>query len=204
MTTVNQMPAQTKSKSSWLKVLAKVFGIVLILLIVSGLIAQRMSDGPTQFIPGGKLRSGVLVTEPDIDWSLIDVTFVELQLVKPMGSRTTGTMLYEGQLYIPCDLGFMWRRFSGAQSMILHGIWIFKRWHKDALIDGRVVLRIDGKRYERQAVKVTDPVLLDALRLQLEEQAVEYFGGPLPDAQTNPEDIWFFRMDPRPASKIND
>ncbi len=52
---------------------------------------------------------------------------------------------------------------------------------------------------KRQAVLVTDSELQARLRAQLEQMAVEYFGGPLPDVQTDPGDIWFFRMDPRPA-----
>lgn len=180
--------------------LAKITGVLIILLIAAGLIAQRMSDGPSAFIPGGPLRAGTLVTESNINW-LIELGenpgSIELQLMDPPTSRITGVMLHKGQLYVPCDLGFMWRRFSGTQRWILHAIWIFKTWHEDALRDGRVVMRIDGKRYERQAVRVTDPVLLARLRSQLEAMAVEYFGGPLPDVQTDPEDIWFFRLDPR-------
>ncbi len=111
--------------------------------------------------------------DPDVDWSFASGQEIELQLVEPLGSRTTGVMVHKGQLYVPCDLGFMWRRFSGPTRWMLHLIWVFKRWHEDALRDGRVVLRIDGKRYERQAVRVTDPDLLAALRLQLEEMARE-------------------------------
>ena len=83
---------------------------------------------------------------------------------------------------------------------MLHTIIVFKHWHEDDLLDGRVVLRIAGKRYERQAVRVTDPELLATLRLKLEKLAEHFSGGPLPDVQTDPNDIWFFRMDPRPAA----
>ena len=179
-------------------------GIVLVALVAvlvgTGLVAQRMSDGPIAFIQGGQLRAGTLVSEPVADWSFASGREIELQLVDPLGSRTTGVMVHEGQLYVPCDLGFIWRRFSGSTRWILHGIWMFKRWHEDALRDGRVVLRIDGKRYERQAVRVTDPELLATLRSQLEKMAEESLSGPLPDVQTDPNDIWFFRMDPRPAA----
>ena len=108
-------------------------------------------------------------------------------------------MVHAGQLYVPCDLGFMWGRFSGSRRWILNLIFVFKRWHEDALRDGRVVLRIEGKRYERQAVRVTDPDLLAMLRLQLEEMAEQWVSpDPLGEAPTSgPKDIWFFRMDPR-------
>ncbi len=189
-------------------------GIALVALVAvlfgTGLIAQRMSDGPIGFIQGGQLRTGTLVTESNIDWSIVlgeelndgQMEPIELQLVEPLGSRTTGIMVNGGQLYVPCDLGFMWGRFSGSRRWILHLIYVFKRWHEDALRDGRVVLRIAGKRYERQALRVTDPELLATLRLQLEEMAEQWVSpDPLGEAPTDgPRDIWFFRMDPRPPT----
>ena len=196
MTAINPVSMPGPRKKTWRRTLLKICGLAVVAIIVTGLTSQRLSDGPTQFLPGGKLRSGPLVVEPSIDWTLIKNPYIELQLVEPMGSRMTGAMVYDGELYVPCDLGFMWRRFSGRQRWISQLIWTFKHWHKDALIDGRVVLRVDGKRYERQAVRVTDPVLLSALRLQLEQMAEKYLG-KLPDVQTNPDDIWFFRMEAR-------
>ncbi len=194
----DQTHAQSRTK---LGTVAKTAGVVTILLIGTGLVAQRMSDGPTGPIPGGLLRTGTLVSEPDVDWSFANGQMIELQLVEPLGSRTTGVMVPEGQLYVPCDLGFMWGRFSGRTRWMLHLIYVFKRWHEDAQRDGRVVLRIAGKRYERQAVRVTDLELLATLRLQLEEMAEQWVSpAPLGEAPTDgPKDIWFFRMDPRPA-----
>ncbi len=176
--------------------------LVLIGLIGAGLIAQRLSDGPRGPIPGGKLRTGTLVFEPVTNWSFASGQEIELQLVEPLWSRITGAMVHEGALYVPCDLGFMWGRFSGGTRWMLHLIYVFKRWHQDALLDGRVVLRIAGNRYERQAVRVTDPELQATLRTQLEEMAREWIApAPLGEAPTDgPRDIWFFRMDPRPAA----
>lgn len=202
-------------KRRWFGHAAKALGVLVLVLIGSALVAQRLSDGPlTAIIPGGPLRAGALVSEADIDWpkvlgdkgSCVDgvcapMEPIELQLVEPPTSRYTGIMVRESQLYVPCDLGFMWGRFSGSQRRVLHLIYLFKRWHEDALRDGRVVLRIDGKRYERQAVRVTDPELLAALRLQLEEMARQWVSPePLAGAPTDgPSDIWFFRIEPRPA-----
>jgi hypothetical protein len=72
-----------------------------------------------------------------------------------------------------------------------------KHWNHDAERDGRAVLRIGDLRYERQAVRVTDPELLAALRAETLERASRFFGKPLLDVPTDPEAIWFFRMDPR-------
>lgn len=186
---------------------AKALGILILLVIGSTLVAQRLSDGPlNDIIPGGPLQAGALVSEADIDWASVigdpdEMAPIELQLVEPPSSRWVGIMLHEGQICVPCDLGFMWGRFSGSQRRVLHLIYLFKRWHEDAVSDGRAVLRIDGKRYERQAVRVTDPELLAALRLQLEEMARQWVAPePLAAAPAEgPKDIWFFRMDPRPA-----
>lgn len=95
------MKDQTQAHKSRTKLgtVAKTAGVVTILLIGTGPVAQRMSDGPTGPIPGGLLRTGTLVSEPDVDWSFANGQMIELQLVEPLGSRTTGVMVHEGQLY---------------------------------------------------------------------------------------------------------
>ena len=120
-----------------------------------------------------------------------------------MGSRTTGVMVHEGELYVACDLGFLWARLTGRRRWILNTIYLFKGWHENAMRDGRVVLRIAGKRYERQAVRVTDPDVLDQLRRRSEEAVANWVSPePLAEAPIEaPNDIWFFRMDPRTDSQ---
>ncbi len=186
----------------WLGIVLVALVAVLVAALVGTGVVARFSDGPIGPFPGGPLSTGTLVSEPEVDWSFANGREIELQLVEPPGSRTTGIMLHEGQLYVPCDLGFMWGRFSGSRRWILHLIYVFKRWHEDAVRDGRVVLRIAGKRYPRQAVRVTDPELLARLRLQLEEMARQWVSPePLGEAPTDgPKDIWFFRMDLRPPT----
>src|SRR5882672_8339557 len=85
--------------------------LVIVSLIGTVLVAQRIADGPIGPLGGGPLRAGTLVTDPNVDWSFLDGgKEVELQLVEPPRSRITGSLVYDGQLYIPCDLGFFWRR----------------------------------------------------------------------------------------------
>jgi hypothetical protein len=75
---------------------------------------------------------------------------------------------------------------------------VFKTWHLDAVKDGRALIRLDGKIYKTQFMKVEDENLKDRLKVELETLANEYFGGNLGPAPTSgPSDIWFFRMDPR-------
>ncbi len=172
---------------------------VLVLLVAAVFVAARFSDGPLGPIAGGSLRSGELVTESAVDWNAVGAREVELELVATGRSRLTGSFVHDGQLYIPCDLGFMWRRIPSAGfRAVARVLWTVKHWHEDALRDGRVVLRIAGKRYERQAVRVTDPALLAALRSIMEEKAATYLKVKLSDAPADPDAIWFFRIDPRP------
>ena len=84
-------------------------------------------------------------------------------------------MVHEGQLYIPC----------GYPNFRL-----LKQWPHEALRDGRSLLRIEGKRYERQAVRVEDSQQLVVLTEKLRQKY------PLGEGY-DPDKLWFFRMDPR-------
>lgn len=190
---------QTTGRSK-LKTAAIVLAVTAIIGTIVFKVVQQQSDGPlNDMIPGGALRSGALVTEPVDDWQFANGKTIELQLEAPLKSRYTGLMVHNGELYVPCDLGYMWGRFSGMSRHMLHLIYIFKRWHEDALVDGRVLFRIDDKRYARNAVLVTDPSLVTALKAQLEDMAREWVApdtlGPPPTS--GPRDIWFFRLDRR-------
>ena len=187
-----------------------VIGTALVLLVIAGYFGARGSDGPIGPIPGGPLTSGELVTEARVDWlaateGLIESQpqpyFVEFELEESATSRTTGILLLDGEIYIPCDLGFGWARFSGLRRWILHGIYLVKSWHERASLDGRAVLRMGGTRYARQAVRVTDPERVEALRRKLEALTEQWVAPePLaPRPTEGPRDVWFFRLDPRPV-----
>jgi hypothetical protein len=181
-------------------------GIVLVGLLGVLYVAHKLSDGPMGPIAGGPLRSGALVTEASPNW--VDVLAqqnpgqgIELELVATGESRTVGAFAHDGQLYVPCDLGFLWKRTPNAGMRAMGGlIYSLKHWNQDAVRDGRAVLRIAGKRYERQAVRVTDPEMLAALRTHTEEAVQRFFGAPLLPGPADPDAIWFFRMDPRASS----
>ena len=53
------------------------------------------------------------------------------------------------------------------------------------------LLRVDGRRYERQAVRVTEPGLFATLSTIVAEKY-----GLSPETEPEPDDVWFFRMDP--------
>lgn len=193
------------TQRSRFRTIAWILLIVTIVATIAFKVAQQQSDGPlNDMIPGGALRSGDLVTDPIADWQFAHGKTIELQLEAPLKSRYTGLVTYNNQLYVPCDLGYMWGRFSGMTRHMLHLIYIFKRWHEDALDNGRVMFRLDDKRYARQAVLVTDPDTVNALKVQLEELAREWVApdelGPPPTS--GPRDIWFFRLDPRAPQSL--
>jgi len=147
---------------------------------IAGVIAlfARIMDGPIGPFPGGPLQAGELVTGPDPDWSFAaQVPSIELQVnpAHPL-SRTVWVLVDQGELFVP----------AGMASR--------KNWPSQAMVDGRVVVRVDGKRYERQATRVTDPVRLDALRSALGRKY-----GVTPRADGS-DDTWFFRLGPRDST----
>jgi hypothetical protein len=141
-------------------------------------LAARFSDGPIAILPGGALESGELVSETGIDWGFAtDIREIEFQLLDPPRSRVVWIIVHEGELYIPC--GFI-------------DVPGWKQWPHEAEKDGRSVLRIDGKRYERNAERVTDPALV----AELMRLAAEKYGYGDPDSAGD-GGVWFFRMEPR-------
>ena len=137
----------------------------------------RITDGPIGPFPGGPLASGELVTGPDPDWTFAaEIPSIELQVnpADPL-TRTVWVLVDQGELFVPAGLASR------------------KNWPSQAVADGRVVIRVDGKRYERQASRVTDPVRIDALRSALGRK---YGMTPGPDGS---DDTWFFRLAPRPT-----
>ncbi len=140
-------------------------------------VAARFSDGPIGPFPGGPLVAGELVGEAVPDWSFAKHTgSIELE-VDPQSprSRTVWLAVVGGVLYVPCG-------FPESKS-----------WPHQALRDGRVVLRIDGRRYERQALRESDPELLRLLGAELARK----YGVGDAEAAVAGRDVWFFRMDPR-------
>ena len=184
---------------TWLKYIVICLAVVIIVVVIGVLTTQRFSDGPIEFLQGGPFTSGELVDESVSDWSFGVGQSSEFELVGFGTSRVAGYIMHGGVAYMTCDLGFMWNRFEGQQRMILNLIYIFKHWHKDAVEDGRALLRIDGKIYKANFVKVEDPELNAMLRSVLEDLGREYIApaelGPPPIEE--PNDVWFFRMDPR-------
>ncbi len=163
-----------------LRLLRVIAWLLLGLAGIAAIIAlfARITDGPIGPFPGGPLASGELVTGPDPDWSFAaEIPSIELQVnpAHPL-TRTVWVLVDQGELFVPAGLASR------------------KTWPSQAVADGRVVIRVDGKRYERQASRVTDAVRIDALRSALGRK---YGVTPSSDGS---DDTWFFRLAPRPTT----
>lgn len=176
-----------------LKIVLQIIGLLVLLLaatIVTLKLDNQDADGPSVLFPGGELVSGELHTGPEPDWRFTDDLFtIELQLEDPVSSRRTFVMESDGKLYVP----------SGYMRSFLGRIW--KEWAFQADAgDGLAVARIDGVRYERKLVRVTDPEIIDGVARKLAEK---YAGGATPDAvaaitrSVADGDTWIFEMAPR-------
>jgi hypothetical protein len=170
-----------------MRILLRILGIVIAvpLVAIAGLaVAARFHDGPIAIFAGGPFESGELVSGPEPDWSFVrEVREVEFQLVEPPRSRTTWILEHEGKAYIPC--GYMtswWGR-------------LWKQWPHEAARDPRVVLRIDGKRYERRLLRIeTGPVVAPLLA----ELGRKYVGGrEVPMDAVTSGNLWLYELAPR-------
>jgi hypothetical protein len=164
-----------------LKWFARIAGII-VLLGIALVLAARFGDGPSGPLTGGPLRAGELITS-DPDWTFArDIMEMELQLVDPPRSRTVWLQVHDQKLYV----------VSGYMNSTLGKIW--KKWPAQAIDDGRAVIRIDGKRYERQLVRILDDQpLLAAISAEVERK----YGAPLRAEMAASGDAWFFALEPR-------
>ena len=165
-----------------LKWLGGVIGFVLLALLVI-VFAARFGDGPTAILPGGPLEAGELEEGPEPDWSFArDVPEMEFELVEPGRSRTIWLEVYDKKLYV----------VSGYMNSAVGKLW--KQWPAQAEKDGRAVVRIQGKRYERQLVRIHDdrPVL-EGIAAEVNRK----YGAALTADMAATGDVWFFALEPR-------
>ena len=155
------------------------------LALAALILGARFADGPIAIIAGGPFRSGEWVADPEPDWSFArDILEVELQLLEPARSRTTWILEHEGRISIP----------SGYMKTPLGRLW--KQWPVEAEKDGRAILRIGDRLYERQLVRIEAGPLLAPLTAELGRK---YLGGPgrvAPEAVTSGS-LWLFELAPR-------
>ncbi len=171
-----------------MRILRWVAGVIggLVLLVAVLVMGARLGDGPMAIIPGGPLEAGELVGGPEPDWTFArDIPEMEFQLVEPPRSRTIWLEVHDKKLYV----------VSGYMNTTIGKLW--KQWPAHALQDGRAVIRIDGKRYERQLVRILDdrPVL-EAIAAEVNRK----YGAPLTADMAASGDVWFFALQPRSSA----
>ena len=156
---------------------------VVVLALAFLVFGARFADGPIAIIPGGPLEAGELVSGLEPDWSFArDIPEMELQLVDPPQSRTIWLLVYDKKLYA----------VSGYMNSTVGKFW--KHLPIQAETDGRAVIRIDGKRYERQLVRILDDrVVLEGIAGEVNRK----YGAALSADMAASADSWFFALEPR-------
>ena len=170
-----------------LKILGGLIGLLL-LFVVGTFVVARFHDGPMDggfaIVSGGPFASGEMHTGAEPDWSFLkDYPTVEFQLLDPERSRTTFVMEHGNRIFIP----------SGYMNSLLGKLW--KHWPMEAEQDGRAILRVDGRLYERQLVRITEGEILDGVLSELGRKYGE--GEPAPLSMVTSNDLWIFELAPR-------
>ena len=162
-----------------------VVGCLLLIPVTAVLTAaakQRFADGPNRVFSGGRLMSGELHAGPEPDWSFVeDIGTIELQLLDPPRSRRIWTTEHDGKLYV----------WSGYMGTAVGRLW--KRWPVQAMQDGRAVIRIEGKRYERQLVRIESGEILDGISSAIRDK----YPSQVTRAAVEAGDSWVFEAAPR-------
>ena len=160
------------------------FGVLVLILVVAiGALAfsARISDGPLGVFAGGPLVAGELGTGPEPDWSFTrGIRIIELQLLDPSRSRTTWLVEHEGKIYVA----------SSYMASAIGRLW--KQWPVEAERDGRAVVRIDGKRYQRRLVRIKTGSILDGVTAAINRK----YGSTMTRAKVEAETVWIFELAP--------
>ena len=169
-----------------IKFLLQLIGILILIPVVALATLRfenRNADGPSVLFPGGELVSGELYSGPEPDWSFTDnIPTIELQLNDPLSSRLIWIMESEGKVYIA----------SGYMSSFLGRLW--KHWAVQADEgDGQAVVRIDGVRYERQLVRITQGPELEGVAAKMTAK----YRAPTTRAGIEAGNTWIFELAPR-------
>lgn len=178
-----------------LKIILQILGVVALLILVT-IVTKRVQysdhDGPSILFPGGALVSGTLHSGPEPDWAFTeDVFTIELETSNPLSSRRIFIVEVDGRIFVP----------SGYMKSMLGKLW--KDWAFNAENgDDRAVMRIGDTRYERNLVRVRDPMITDQVAAKI---AAKYAGGSTPEIVSeakrsiDEEETWIFELTPRAA-----
>ena len=114
---------------------------LLFTLVAGGMFMISRADGPVFVFAGGPLRSGKQVEFADMPWTELDALHeLEMEIVGAASSRTLWFSVHDDVPYVACDLDCI----DGQLN----------RWPQQIERDGRVVIRIEGKRVDARLVHV--------------------------------------------------
>ncbi len=166
-------------------VVAGVLTLIPVVALATIALTSGSSDGPSAFFGGGPLVAGELVTGPEPDWSFArNLGTIELQLLEPPRSRLIWVAETDGRLYV----------VSGYMDNPIGRMW--KRWPAQAVRDGRAMVRIEGKRYERQLVRIRAGTALEGVASELSRK----YGYSGAAARIESGNTWLFELAARGGS----
>ncbi len=155
--------------------------------VVTAAFKQRFEDGPNRVFSGGPLVSGELYRGAEPDWAFVnEVPTLELQLLNPAQSRRIWVASVQGKMYV----------WSGYMNSFVGQLW--KSWPAQAELDDRVVVRIDGIRYERRLVRIKTGPVLDELMAVVSQKYPSRASG----ADVESGNVWVFEVAPRDATDV--
>ena len=167
-------------------------GVLALGFVVAGVgavLTARFHDGPLAgplaIIAAGPFETGEWQRgSEEPDWAFLrEYPTIEFQLLDPARSRTTYVMEHDGRIFIP----------SRYMNTIRGKLW--KHWPVEAEEDGRAILRVDGKLYERQLIRIQEPEIVSGV---LEERSRKYGGSPAALQElVKSGDLWLFELQPR-------
>lgn len=166
------------------KLLIAVGVLILIPVVAIGtlLITSGYSDGASRLFGGGALVSGELVTGAEPDWRFAhDLPTIELQLLDPPRSRVIWIVEHEGRPYV----------VSAYMSSTIGRLW--KHWPVQAERDGRAIVRIAGKRYERTLKRITTGPMVEGVAAELRRK----YRYQVTAADIAAGTTWLFELAPR-------
>ena len=170
--------------------LLRVIGVLLCIPFVAIgalMVTSSNSDGPSAVFGGGPLVAGELATGSEPDWSFArDIGTIELQLLDPPRSRLIWVAVHEGRLYV----------VSGYMGSRIGRLW--NRWPAHAERNGRAIVRIAGKRYERKLVRIRTGAVVEDVTGEFRRK----YGFQSTPAEIEAGASWLFELAP-PSSDIS-
>lgn len=164
--------------------LLAVIGVLLLIPVVAIaalLVTSGFSDGPSAVFGGGPLVAGELVTGSEPDWSFArDIGTIELQLLDPPRSRLIWVAEHDGKVYV----------VSSYMGSRIGRLW--KRWPAQAERDGRAIVRIAGRRYERTLERIKTGAVVEGVTAELRRK----YGAGITPADIEAETTWLFELAP--------